>query len=131
VRLARDLLDAGLLTDVVLVNMGTNDCASSASELDAAIEQMFGVLGSQRLVVWPTTNIAKKTPYCQPDGDLLANERIKAAATRHANMRVVDWWAIADQHPEWHPDGVHHNREGMRSWAYVLAQAVSDAVATR
>jgi hypothetical protein len=131
VRLARDLQDAALMTDIVLVDMGTNDCASSAKEIDAAIDQMFGVIGPDRLVVWPTTNIARKTPYCEPDGDLLANERIIAATARHPNMRVVDWWPIADQHPEWHPDGVHQNREGMKAWAYVLAQGVSDAVAQR
>jgi lysophospholipase L1-like esterase len=127
VRLATDLRDAGLLTNVVLVNMGTNDCASSAAELDAAIEEMFKVLGSKRVVVWPTTNIAKKTPFCTPDGDLLANERIRAAATRHPNMHVVDWWSLADQHPEWHPDGVHHNRDGQRAWAFVLAEGVAQA----
>ena|GEM_PF-5647596 len=128
VRLATDLRDAGLLTSVVLVNMGTNDCAADAREIDGAIDEMMRVLGPDRLVVWPTTNISRTTPYCEPNGDLLANERILAAGSRYANIRNVDWWGVADQHPEWHPDGVHHNREGMRAWAYVLATGVSQAV---
>jgi hypothetical protein len=79
-------------------------------------------------VVWPTTNISKVTPYCQPGGDDVANARIWSARNRYPNLYVVDWWTMADAHPEWHPDGVHHTPYGRRVWAATIADGVADAV---
>jgi lysophospholipase L1-like esterase len=127
IRLQRDLVDANLLAPIVVALMGTNDCATPPDEFDRAIAAFLRVSGD-RLVVWPTTNISKVTPYCQPSGDDVANSRIRAAGQRYPNVRVVEWWSIADQNPQWHPDGVHHTLAGRRAWAATIATGVAAAV---
>ena len=81
--------------------------------------------------MWPTTNIAKATAYCDALDDEKVNARIAAAAERWKNMRVVDWWSVAQSHPEWFPDGLHLNAGGRRVWAFFLAEGVAEAVRKR
>ncbi|HEX9258179.1 MAG TPA: GDSL-type esterase/lipase family protein [Acidimicrobiales bacterium] len=129
-RLAQDLDTQQRLAPVVLAELGVNDCVGSDAAIDAGIDAFMRFMGSGRLVIWPTTNIARATPYCSETDDERVNSRIGAAAARWKNMRVIDWWDIARQHPEWFPDGLHLDAEGRRVWALWLAEGVAQATRT-
>lgn len=131
VGLAADLETAGRLGPIVVAALGTNDCAAAPDEIDRSIEALLDVAGPQRPVVWPTTNVATVTPYCQPTGDEVVNDRLRAAAERHPNMHVIEWWALASINPAWHPDGVHQRADARRTWAGFLANGVVDAYFSR
>jgi hypothetical protein len=53
--------------------------------------------------------------------DVAVNAHIEAGAAQYQNVHVIDWWPIASQHPEWHPDGVHLNDTGRAIWAQTIA----------
>ena len=55
------------------------------------------------------------------------NDAIRAAATRHPEMTIVDWNLYSRSHPEWfQTDGLHLNGAGATAMATLLHQALSD-----
>lgn len=80
----------------VVLNLGNNN-ALSASQ----VEQIFQALSDRGQVV--VVNTAVPRTWRDSNNELIAN-----ASARFSNVRVVDWAAISDGHPEYFaPDGVH------------------------
>ena len=102
----RDLVKAAGAT--VVLDLGNNDLL--AEETVRAIFEL--VKESPRVVV---VNTAVPRPYRDANNSLIAD-----LAQEFTNIRVVDWNAISDGHPEYFaPDGVHLVPTGVN--AYVMA----------
>lgn len=102
----RDLVKAAGAT--VVLDLGNNDLL--AEETVRAIFEL--VKESPRVVV---VNTAVPRPYRDANNSLIAD-----LAQEFTNIRVVDWNAISDGHPEYFaPDGVHLVPTGVS--AYVMA----------
>ena len=70
-------------------------------------------------VVMLTTHVPKK-PWQDPN-----NELIRAMPNRYGNVTVLDWYAIAEQHPEYlYGDKIHLNPEGQAVYADLIMQAI-------
>jgi hypothetical protein len=103
----------------VVVAVGYNDFeASFADSVEAALQALEreGVAN----VLWVTLR-AERQSY------LHMNEIIRAAATQHSEMLVVDWNLYSRSHPEWfQPDGLHLTNLGASAMATLLHQSLDD-----
>jgi hypothetical protein len=51
------------------------------------------------------------------------NDTIAAAAQRYPNIRLVDWHAIGNAHPDWfYDDGIHLRPVGRQAYADLVRQ---------
>ena len=109
------------LPSVLVVSAGTNDDPRVVSAFRRAIADILGAAGTERCVVWST--IARPPAAgATYEGFNLALTR---AASRNANLVIVDWVAMVRRHPEWlSKDGVHVSVEGYRARASAIAAAV-------
>ncbi len=92
----------------VVMDLGNNDLLA-----EETVRKIFELVKeSPRVVV---VNTAVPRPYRDANNSLVAN-----LAQEYSNIRVVDWNAISDGHPEYFaPDGVHLVPTGVS--AYVMA----------
>ncbi|RLE22647.1 MAG: hypothetical protein DRJ50_07340 [Actinobacteria bacterium] len=84
-----DWLARGHDPDVVVIHLGTNG-PPPASQFD----DLMSVAGSDRRVLFLTVRLDKSW-------EAATNSAIRSNAARFANAELVDWWALADPHPEW------------------------------
>lgn len=112
------------LPPVLVVSAGTNDDPRIVSAFVRAISTIVKAAGPGRCVVWPT--IARPPAVgASYDG---FNRALARAASRHANLVLVDWVGMLRRHPGWSVgDGVHVSAAGYRA----RAAAIADAVKTR
>lgn len=54
------------------------------------------------------------------------NAFIWELASTRPNIKVIDWYSLAIEHPEWFPDGVHPNLAGARAFAQMLKTALQE-----
>ena len=102
----------------VVISLGTNDPESSVSAFSAAIGDVLGLAGDRRCVVWATIH---------RDGEAYEpfNDALRAAASKHHNLRLVDWAGMVRAHPSWLvPDGVHATPDGYRERAKAVVAAM-------
>jgi lysophospholipase L1-like esterase len=53
------------------------------------------------------------------------NELIRAMPDAYGNVRVLDWFKVAELHPEYlYGDKVHLNNQGQRIYADLIMQAI-------
>lgn len=45
---------------------------------------------------------------------------------KYSNVRVVDWYALSDSHPDWFADGVHPEPIGAREFAALVRKVVTE-----
>jgi hypothetical protein len=111
--IVRQLHDAGQLGDVVIVHLGTNGPIPE-DQLDEMMRLLSGV---PRVIV---VNTKVDRPWEGPDNDAIA-----AAVPRYPNAVLLDWHAIASEHPEFLvQDGVHLSTAGQGYYSIVLASKV-------
>jgi peptidoglycan/LPS O-acetylase OafA/YrhL len=97
----------------VVMNLGNNDLLT-----EETVRAIFELLKESPKIV--VVNTAVPRPYRDANNELIAE-----LATQYSNVRVVDWNAISDGHPEYFaPDGVHLVPTGVS--AYVIA--IDDAL---
>jgi len=95
--------------DVVVIELGTNDCGNCGDDVAAAIDGLMRPLRHVRRVLWLTAQTQIRTAL-DPVG---VNEALRQATVRWPNLEVLDMGAYLDGHPEWHTaDGVHLNEMG-------------------
>lgn len=107
----------GVAGEVVIVHVGTN------GPLDAgAIDQIVGVTPSEA-VLWLMTI---RTPFGNQDAENIA---IREAAARWApsrDVRVLDWWALAESTPGLiDRDGVHLTEAGRLAMRDLIGSALA------
>ena len=106
------------LPETVVIHLGTNGPFS----LDG-FRSAMSLVQAQERVVWVTIALPDKAQYQFRDS---MNDLIRAAAADYDNVRVADFGAAAEQHPEWfHSDGVHINSAGCRGFTDIVNDAVS------
>jgi hypothetical protein len=76
-------------SDVVVIHLGTNG-PPPASQFD----DVMRLAGSERRVLFLTVRLDKSW-------ESATNAAIRSNAGRFTNAEIVDWWALADPHPEW------------------------------
>ena len=102
----------GTLGTHIVLNYGANGDVSEAVK-DSIMEQI-----GDRPVYWLTN-----TYY----GRLYVNDTLWLYAEKHPNIRVVDWYEITKDHPEYFiADGVHTTPEGQEVFAQVIFDAICD-----
>ena len=111
------------LPGTVLVALGTNDLAATASQVEEWARLAREIVGDRRLV-W--VNL-----WCDPsrDPDLAryrrVNDALAAAAERHG-IELADWERWADHRDVQHtPDGVHHDEDSYRQRARFYVEALT------
>ncbi|MCU1427826.1 MAG: Acyltransferase family [Actinomycetia bacterium] len=106
----------GALPQTVVIHMGTNGAFS-----DAQFDQMMGVLGRSRRVVFVTAREPRSW-------EGLVNARLVAGWKRWPNSTVIDWHGYAGPHADWFVgDGIHLTSLGQQAYA----DFVRDSIALR
>jgi hypothetical protein len=114
IRVLTATVAGGRLGDAAVVHLGTNGLIDEATAR-ALLDQLAGL---RRVVV---VNVHAPTLGWQ-DG---VNEVLAAVAPTYPNVRMVDWHAAAEEHPEWlQPDRIHLRTAGNAAYAALVTVAL-------
>ena len=112
-----DLLPTIKVGSTVVVEAGYNDFEDPFADSVEASLQALKKAGAVR-VLWLTLR-ADRTSY------LSMNDVIRAAATRHPEMTVVDWNLFSRSHPDWfQDDGLHLDDVGALMMATLIHRSL-------
>jgi len=101
--------------DRVVIHLGTNGF-TSAEEIDAVLRPLSDV----RRVVLVTVQLNGTRRWESSE-----NVEIAAAATRWPNVRIADWKAVSEGHPEYfRSDHIHPTQAGAIAYANVINGAL-------
>ena len=115
---AQKLQTEGNLSDVVVVELGTNGPLLEHEPYASGTQNLLKLLGTERQIFWVTT-------YCSYSQWMrMNNNYIWELSKTRPNITVIDWYALASNHPEWFKDGVHPNMEGARQFAQLLRRSL-------
>jgi peptidoglycan/LPS O-acetylase OafA/YrhL len=109
--MSRDLEKAAGAT--VVMDLGNNDLLT-----EETVRAIFELVKESSKVV--VVNTAVPRPYRDAN-----NELVEELAAQYSNVRVVDWNAISDGHPEYFaPDGVHLVPTGVSAYVMAIDEAL-------
>jgi hypothetical protein len=118
----RQFRAAGFDPPVWFIGVGADDVGfvgSSVAASEADIGVVLGEIGAGRDVVMAT--IQHPNPVWQANW----NEALHNVAARDPDLHVIEWQALADQHPEWSGgDGVHLAPNGYRARSQFITAAL-------
>jgi len=107
--------------DVIVIELGTNNCVNPCRHLDAVIARMMRDIPRTIPVYW--LNVQTQPDY--PTDPERVNAALDTARSRWSNITLVDMNARFRDHPEWHvPDGLHFSPAGSEQFATLIAQAL-------
>jgi lysophospholipase L1-like esterase len=118
--------------NVAVVELGTNDCDTTCSDLGPAIDDVMEQLLNHGAgaVLWlntqtTPTQIHPGPPRIYPAHADYVNYAIEQAAVRWPQMQVVNLRDLLDPHPEWHlADGLHPNPIGQQAIGALIRVAL-------
>jgi lysophospholipase L1-like esterase len=111
------------LPRVIVVSAGTNDDPATVAGFARIVRRTVALAGPSRCVVWSTI---VRPPY-RGVSYARYNRALRTADRRYANLRVLDWAAMAEAHPGWFGrDGVHPSMAGYRARASAVARLVTE-----
>ena len=97
----------------IVMDLGNNDLLK-----EETVRAIFELVKESPKVVVVNTAV----PRAYRDAN---NELIDSLATQYSNVRVVDWSAISDGHPEYFaPDGVHLVPTGVSAYVIAIDEAL-------
>ena len=104
----------------VVVSVGYNDHEDTyAQDIEDAVTALEGA-GAKR-IFWLTLRAARH-PY------LTMNDGIRALATRHPDVTVIDWNVYSRSHPDWfQDDGIHLTGTGAQAMATLIHASLTKA----
>ena len=109
--ISRDIEKAAGST--VVMDLGNNDLLA-----EETVRAIFELLEESPKIV--VVNTAVPRPYRDANNELVAK-----LAVQYANVRVVDWNAISEGHPEYFaPDGVHLVPIGVSAYVMAIDEAL-------
>jgi lysophospholipase L1-like esterase len=109
--------------EVIVVELGYNDCGFDLSDYGAHIDNFMSVIPSDTPVHWLTVADARNMYTC----DETMNAALTAATTRWSNLTLFDFAGFMTGHPEWTADSKHLNAAGQGAYAKWLHQQL-DAI---
>ena len=107
----------GLLRRKIVIHLGTNGVLIQPSDCDT----ISRVAGRHRRVFLVTVTGPTKYPKIRK----AQNVRMHACADRHANTKLIDWYAYSRGHGAWFYDGMHLTPKGRRAYAALLDRHTS------
>lgn len=103
--------DAGALGDVVIIHLGTNGTFSPGQ-----FDEIMSILSGVQRVVW--VNLRVPRDWEAPDNNAIAD-----GVTRYPSAVLVDWYSVANAHPEFfYDDEIHLRPEGADFYANMIAE---------
>jgi lysophospholipase L1-like esterase len=99
--------------EVIVVELGYNDCGYDLSEYGDDIDDFMEVIPSDTPVHWLTVADAADDRIC----DDIINDALDEATERWSNLTLLDFAAHMDGHPEWTQDNIHLNETGRSQYA--------------
>jgi len=119
---AQKLQQEGKLSDIVIVELGTNGSLVNPGYYSTGTQNLLQLLGTEKQIFWITV-------YCSYSQYMAANNQyIWELDGKYENFHVIDWFTLAVSHPEWFPDGVHPNVEGAKNFAKLLRDSLNEAL---
>lgn len=107
--------------DVIVIELGTNNCVAACPRVEAIVDQMMRQIPRSIPVVWLNVQ-AQPTYPAHPES---VNNALAAARTRWSNLTLVDLSARFRNHPEWHiADGLHLSAAGSDQLGAFIAESL-------
>jgi lysophospholipase L1-like esterase len=107
--------------DVLVVELGTNNCTASCPHIDRVIDRLLRDVPRSLPVVWLNVQ-AQPTYPAHPES---VNDALAAAAARWPNVTLVDMSARFRNHPDWHvADGLHFTARGSAELGRLMAESL-------
>jgi GDSL-like Lipase/Acylhydrolase family len=107
--------------DVVVVELGTNNCTAECPNLAGVIDRLMRGIPGSTPVYW--LNVQSQPGY--PAHPESVNDALAAALRRWSNLELVDLSARLRNHPEWHQaDGLHLSAAGSAQLAGLIAESL-------
>ena len=104
----------GRLGEFVIIHLGTNGPVDQAT-----LDEIMVPLKDVDIVLMVTAYVPGRK-WQGPN-----NELIRAMPEAYGNVRVLDWFKVAEAHPEYlYGDKVHLNNQGQRTYADLIMQAI-------
>ncbi|MFM1839857.1 MAG: hypothetical protein RIS37_1123 [Actinomycetota bacterium] len=104
----------GRLGEFVIIHLGTNNYVDQET-----LDEIMVPLKDVDLVLMITAHVPNK-PWQDPN-----NELVRAMPNAYGNVKVLDWYQIAEAHPEYlYGDKIHLNNEGQKVYADLIMQAI-------
>ncbi len=102
------------LGSIVVIHLGTNSTTT-----EAVFDEIMTTLRDTPLVLFLTVHVPSEPRQT------INNRLINALPAKYANVKVLDWHAIASQYPEYlYSDTTHLRPAGARFYADLIMQAV-------
>jgi hypothetical protein len=102
------------LGEFVIIHLGTNNYVDQET-----LDEIMVPLADVDLVLFLTAHVPSK-PWQDPN-----NELVRAMPDKYGNVKVLDWYTYAQEHPEFlYGDKIHLNEEGQKIYADLIMQAV-------
>lgn len=112
--IANFLKSVNRLGEAVIIHLGTNNYVSKET-LDAIMVPLADV----SIVLFLTTHVPEKA-WQDPN-----NVLIHALVNEYGNVKILDWYTIAEAHPEYlYRDEIHLNEIGQEVYADLIMQAI-------
>jgi peptidoglycan/LPS O-acetylase OafA/YrhL len=113
IAILQDRLAKGELGQIVLVHIGNN-----GSLTEGQLEQIMLIIGADRQVIFLNTQV----PRSWQDSN---NAVLSSGAGRYANMTLIDWHGVTEDHPElFAKDRIHLNGAGAELYTRLVIEAV-------
>jgi len=104
----------GRLGEFVIIHLGTNGPVDQET-----LDEIMVPLKDVDVVLLVTAHVPTRKWQDRN------NELIRAMPNAYGNVRVLDWFQVAETHPEFlYGDKVHLNNEGQRVYADLIMQAI-------
>jgi peptidoglycan/LPS O-acetylase OafA/YrhL len=102
------------LGEAVIIHLGTNNYVDQKT-LDAIMVALADV----PIVLFLTTHVPEKA-WQDPN-----NVLIRALPDEYGNVKILDWYSVAEAHPEYlYGDEIHLNEVGQEGYADLIMQAI-------
>lgn len=102
--------DAGTLGDVVIIHLGTNGTFTPGQ-----FDQIMGILSGVQRVIF--VNLKVPRDWESPDNSVISD-----GVARYPNAVLIDWFSVANAHPEFfYDDEIHLRPTGADFYAQMIA----------
>ena len=102
------------LGEFVIIHLGTNNYVDQQT-----LDEIMVPLKDVDLVLFVTAHVPTRA-WQDPN-----NALVRAMPNAYGNVKVLDWYQIAEEHPEYlYGDKVHLNNEGQKVYADLIMQAI-------